>query len=319
MTPVFLSIVLFAADIALPGGPPVGMDFIAYDAATGRLWVPAGNTGNVDVIDTATRKITTIGGFATAASPRPGRPNMGPSSVTIGAGVVWIGNRGDNQVCSFDAKSLVKRACARLPSMPDALAYVAATHEVWVTTPSDHRLTILDVARSEPTIAMTVKLDGSPECYAVDEKRGIVYTNLEDKDVTIALDVKQRTILKTWPTTCGGDGPRGLAIDANRRRLFVACTDGAVTLDLEHDGKAVGRLKTGGGVDTIEYDPRGARLFVASPKDGTLTIARVAKNGALAAERVVQTSKGARNPAIDAHGVAYLSDSQAGRVLVIPP
>ena len=49
--------------IALPGGPPAGMDYLAYDAATGRVWVPAGNTGNVDVLDVATGKLTTLGRF----------------------------------------------------------------------------------------------------------------------------------------------------------------------------------------------------------------------------------------------------------------
>src|SRR3954469_14767646 len=137
---------LMSAAIALPGGPPVGMDYLAYDAATGRLWVPAGNTGNVDVVDVASGKITTIGGFATKPAVRAGRPNMGPSSATIGDGVVWVGNRGDDRVCAFDARTLQKGPCAGLPSMPDGLAWVGATHELWVTTPRDHTLTIVPVA-----------------------------------------------------------------------------------------------------------------------------------------------------------------------------
>jgi DNA-binding beta-propeller fold protein YncE len=310
---------IIAAAIALPGGPPAGMDYLAYDGATGRLWVPAGNTGNVDVIDTGNGKVTTIGGFATAPSPRPGRPPMGPSSATVGDGVVWIGNRGDNQVCSFDARSLAKRACLHLPSMPDGLAYVAATHEIWVTTPRDHSLTILDVARKEPTIAATLVLKGSPEGYAVDAQRGLFYTNLEDKDVTLAIDITKRLVTKQWPTTCGGDGPRGLAIDAARDHLFVACTDGAVTLDLARDGKAVGRLKTGGGVDNIDYLAGKQRLFVASPKAGTLTVAHVAKDGSLSVERVATTTMGARNAMVDAKGVAYVPDSAGGQLFIIRP
>lgn len=37
--------------VALPGGPPVTMDCLAYDAKTDQVWVPAGNTGNVDVLE----------------------------------------------------------------------------------------------------------------------------------------------------------------------------------------------------------------------------------------------------------------------------
>ncbi|MDB4983686.1 MAG: hypothetical protein JWM82_4438 [Myxococcales bacterium] len=310
---------LLASTIALPGGPPAGMDYLAYDVATGRLWVPAGNTGNVDVVDTTTGKLTPIGGFATAPSPRPGRPNMGPSSATVANGVVWIGNRGDNQVCSFDAKSLAKQTCVHLASMPDGLAYVATTREVWVTTPRDHTLTIIDVAGKAPKVVASLKVDGAPEGYAVDAARGLFYTNLEDKDVTLTVDVKQRAVTKTWPTTCGGDGPRGLSLDAANGHLFVACTDGAVTLDLAHDGKAVGRLKTGGGVDNIDFLAGKQLLFVASPRDGTLTIAHVTKTGALGVQSASPTAKGARNAVIDGKGVAYVPDSAGGTLIIVPP
>ena len=99
-----------AASIALPGSPPVGMDYLAYDAGTGRVWVPAGNTGNVDVVDVVTGKLTPLGGFATKLSSRPGRParQVGPSSVTVGDGAVWIGNRGDGCSCAPDRRSLAK-------------------------------------------------------------------------------------------------------------------------------------------------------------------------------------------------------------------
>jgi DNA-binding beta-propeller fold protein YncE len=317
--PIVLALVAAAAtsSIGLPGGPPVGMDYLAYDQHNGRVWVPAGNTGNVNVIDTATGKVSTVGGLATAPSPRPGRPNVGPSSATVGDGVVWVGNRADKQVCAFDGWTLGKRACVRLPSMPDGVAYVSSTHEVWVTTPRDGTITILDVAGKEPAVAATIKLEGSPEGYAVDAARGVFYTNLEDKDRTLAIDIKQRRVTSNWAAGCGGDGPRGLALDGARRLLFVACTDGAVALDLAHDGKPGGRLKTGAGVDNIDYLPGRNLLYVASGKDATLTVARVAAGGALTAAASAPTAKGARNPVVDANGTAYVADTAGGRIIVV--
>ena len=69
---------------------------------------------------------------------------VGPSSVTIGDGVVYVGNRADSSVCAFDARSLAKGACHKIDSMPDGLAYVAPRQEVWVTTPRDKSIRILD-------------------------------------------------------------------------------------------------------------------------------------------------------------------------------
>ena len=61
--------------LALPGAPPTGgvsMDYIAYDGQRHRVWVPAGNTGSVDVVDTASGTITRVEGFPTAEFERAG-------------------------------------------------------------------------------------------------------------------------------------------------------------------------------------------------------------------------------------------------------
>jgi DNA-binding beta-propeller fold protein YncE len=308
---------LLATSITLPGGPPVGMDYLAYDPVNGRVWVPAGNTGNVDVVDTATGKVTALGGFPTAPSPRPGRPNMGPSSATIGDGVAWVGNRADSKLCAFDLKTLEKRSCVQLSSMPDGLAYVPGPHELWATTPRDRSITIVGVTGKATDPPTTIRVDGSPEGYAVDAGHGLFYTNLEDKDRTIALDLKSHKQVASWSPGCGADGPRGLALDGTRRLLFVACTDGAVTLDLAHEGKVTGRVKTGAGVDNIDYHAGKRLLYIASGKDGALTIARVADGGALTVMAAVPTAKGARNPVVGASGTAYLADSPDGKLIVV--
>jgi DNA-binding beta-propeller fold protein YncE len=295
------------------------MDYLAYDPAHDRIWVPAGNTGNVDVVDVPTGKVSALGGFATAPPSRPGRPNRGPSSATVGDGVVWIGNRADNRVCAVDARTLQMGACVVLPSMPDGLAWVAATHELWATTPRDRTLTIVPVAGGKPGAPATIKLDGEPEGYAVDGARGIFYTNFEDKDRTLAIDVRTRKIVGTFAPGCGAEGPRGLALDGARDLLFVACTSGAAALDMAHGGRVASRLATGGGVDNIDYHPAKRLLYIASARDGTLTIARAGDAGALTVAASVATAKGARNPVVDAHGVAYVADSPDGKLIVVPP
>jgi DNA-binding beta-propeller fold protein YncE len=317
LTTLAALLALLADAIPLPGGPPVGMDYTAFDAAHGRIWVPAGNTGNVDVLDVATGKLTPLGGFRT--KPQIDRPPAGPSSVTVAGGTVWVGNRGDDKLCAFDARTLAEGACVQLPTMPDGLAYVAATGELWATTPRDGTLTIVDVKRKKPGAPASVKVDGSPEGYAVDGARGRFYTNLEDKDRTLAYDVKTRKVVASWQPECGPRGPRGLALDGPRGLLFVACTNGAVALDIAHDGKVAGRLQTGGGVDNIDYHAGKKLLYVASPRDGTLTIARVADGGALTVLATVPTAKGARNPVVDARGRAYVPDSPGGQLIVVEP
>src|SRR3954469_16162420 len=59
--------------IPLPGAASDGkvmMDFLAYDREHRRVWVPAGNTGRVDVIDVSNDHLTEVSGFPTAEVER---------------------------------------------------------------------------------------------------------------------------------------------------------------------------------------------------------------------------------------------------------
>ncbi len=306
--------------LALPGAPETGasMDYTAYDAIHHRVWVPAGNTGSVYVIDTTNDQATRIAGFQTAEVEMRGQKRtVGPSSATVGDGVVYIGNRADASVCAVDAVSLKIGGCAKLDSSPDGLAYVAATKEVWVTTPRDKSIVVLDAAAL--AVKAKLRLDGAPEGYAVDNQRGIFYTNLEDKDRTLTIDLRSRAVARTWMPNCGEKGPRGLALDGARNFLFVACTDHVVALDAGHDGKLLSQIDTGDGVDNIDYVEPRAELFAAAGRAGKLTIAHVDQKGALTPAAVVTTAVGARNAVATERGAAYLIDPQRGRVLAVGP
>jgi len=309
--------------VALPGAAPGGvfMDYIAYDAARHRVWIPAGNTGSVAVIDAKTDSVTPVTGFPTTEVERGGRKRtVGPSSASVGEGVVFVGNRGDSSVCGIGAVSLVKGACLTLDSMPDGVAYVAATKEVWVTTPRDKSIRILDASKPGALTAKAkVAFDGEPEGYAVDNARGTFFTNLEDKDRTLAIDVRSRKTVKTWLPQCGEDGPKGLALEAGNDFLVVACSDHVEVLDAGHDGQILSKLDTGAGVDNIDYVASRRELFAAASAAARLTIARLDAQGHLTAAASVDTAKGARNAVATEAGVAYLTDSPEGKVLVVRP
>jgi len=66
----------------------VTLDYFAWDSASGRLWVPAGNQASVIVLDRDGAIAGTIPGFPTAEFELRGRKGrLGPSSVALGRGV----------------------------------------------------------------------------------------------------------------------------------------------------------------------------------------------------------------------------------------
>ena len=305
--------------IALPGSGPDGvmMDYLAFDARTNSVWVPAGNTGKVDVIDAATGTVSKIEGFATKEmKSKRGKHTVGPSAVTLGPpGTVYIGSRGDSSICAVDEKALKKGTCGTLDAMPDGIAYVAATNEVWVTTPRDKSMRVLDGT----TLAQKARLpyDGEPEGFAVDAARGWFFTNLEDKDETLAIDVKTRKVVATWHPSCGEDGPHGLRFSDVDARLIVACSAEVHVLD--KTGAIVGTVAVGDGVDDLDIDTATHTVYAGGGKAGSLSIVDMDATGALKLRAKVDTAPGARNGVVAANGAVYLSHGQGSELVVIAP
>jgi DNA-binding beta-propeller fold protein YncE len=299
----------------------VSMDYIAYDPGTNSVWVPGGNTGAVDVVDAATSKVRQIPSFPTKEVDfRGGKRTLGPTAVSIGEGEVYIGNRGDSSVCSFNSGSLTRGACAHLDSTPDAVVFVAPTKEVWVTTPGDKSIRVLDAKTMEQKAKLT--FEGNPEGFAVDAMHGRFYTNLEDKDRSLAIDLKTQKTIANWNPSCGTDGPHGLGVDPKAGLLFVACSTLVEVLDAGHDGAILSKVDTGDGVDDIYYSPATHLLYVGAAKAAKLTVARADDKGHLSVVAQVPTREGARNGVLDKNGNLYLAHSAIAKfssLLVVSP
>ena len=320
--------------LLLPGANGLVMlDYFAYDRTTGSLWVPAANTGSVDVIDTATDRINRATGFTVADIQIKGKlRSVGPSSIAIGDGVAYVGSRADSKICVVDLRSLKRRGCfafappsAGLAAAPDGLIYIAATKELWATSgappigvpAADRSVQILSAsppAQLKPV--GKIPLSGSAEGYAVDNIHGRFYTNLEETGQTVAIDVRKRAVLSTW-RSC--DDPSGIAVDSKRGFVFVACGDHVIVLDTGHDGRVTGSISTGAGVDNIDYSEDGGLLYVAAAEAAQLTIARVDDNGVPSQIAVVKTTKGTRSVVAASHRSAYLIDPLGGRMLKVQP
>ncbi len=300
---------------------PAALDFIFFEPGRARVWIPGGSTGNVDVLDGATGALVRIPGFKTEEREAHGKKRVvGPSSGSIGEKFAYIGNRAGRQICAVELATLQRAPCIELPSAPDGVEYVASARELWVTLPKDDTIAILD-ASSSPELRPkdTIKLDGAPECYALDERHGTFFTNLEDKDRTLVIDVKTRKTVATWAPGCGAEGPRGIAFDVSDEFVIVACTDHVQVLDAAHGGTPLGKFDTGAGLDAIDYVEETHLLYAAAGKAQRLSVVRVSKDGQLTLAAQGSTSEGARNAVADARGNVYVADTQQARLLVFHP
>ncbi len=150
----------------------------------------------------------------------------------------------------------------------------------------------------------------------MNESRGLFFTNLEDKNRTLVIDIKTHAVKSNWAAGCGNDGPRGIAVDSARQFVFVACTSNVQILDGGHDGSPLGKLDTGAGVDNIDYLDSTHTLYVAASKAAKLTVARVDDKGQPSVVATATTLEGARNGVADANGNIYVAEPMGARLMV---
>lgn len=314
--------------IALPGASgAVALDYFAYDPATGKLWVPASNLGSVVAIDEKDGCVSQLSGFNTGEIERRGRKiTLGPTAASVGDGVVYIGNRGDATLCVIDAKKMERGECVPASPdhsiMPDGVVYVAATKELWISTrpapganPDGAKsLHVFDASDPRHLKWKTkILLEGLGEGYAVDNGRGIFYTNIEGPGATVAIDVRTKKIVSKWNP--GSTEVGGVALDAGRGFLFVACGDHVANLDVAHDGKILDSIQTGAGLDNIDYSAEKKILYAAAGEAAILTIAEVSDDGKFHLKAAVPTVKGARTVVAGKNEIAYVIDPAEARIL----
>lgn len=235
-----------------------------------------------------------------------------------GRNLLFVTDRSSLELDVLDAKSRKIVSRAKLASSPDYVRFVEPTGEIWVTQPDKDRIEVFRApagSNRRPEHARFIPVPSGPESLVIDKVRGRAYCNLWT-GMTVALDLKSQAIAERWSNGC--EGSRGLALDEQRGWLFVGCAEGrAVVLDLGQKGREIGSVKSGDGVDIIDYDSRLGHLYFPGAKSATMAIIGVAKNGTLSVLGTVPTAPAAHCVVSDQQGTAYVCDPKRGSLLPI--
>jgi outer membrane protein assembly factor BamB len=297
------------------GAAGIGFDDLRYASALGRVVVPAGGAAAIVLVEPGSWKLTRIGGLGTVKDFGGGHDD-GITSADEGRGFLFAADRSAQRLLVVDPKDGTVAASANLAGSPDYVRFVQPTGEVWVTQPDKERIEIFRLEGNPPRPVHEdfLEVPGGPESLVVDVARGLAYTNLW-KSTTVALNVRNRAARAKWANGC--EGSRGIALDAERGFVFVGCAEGAgVALDAR-TGKMLGRLKTGKGIDIIDYSPGLRHLYLPGGKSATMGIVSVSAAGGLELLAEVPTAAGGHCVVADDSGHAYVCDPQGGRILVV--
>jgi DNA-binding beta-propeller fold protein YncE len=261
-----------------------GFDYITVDATSHRLYVP--RSTHTMVIDADSGKTV-----ADIAGQKHNHgvvvvPELARGFISDGAGSIVI----------FDLRTNAVLGTVAAKEDADGIIYDKSTGLVLVAC-GDAGVLVTLKADADPkamVIDAPIELGGKPEYLAADGA-GKVYVNLEDKDQVAVVDLKARKVLAHWPVAPGGS-PVGLSIDAEKHTLFIGCRKPPKMIVMgTDDGKVIGDLPIGVGVDATRWD--GHQAF-ASTREGKVSIAEE-KGGKWETAQTVMTGLGTKTMDID--------------------
>ena len=183
---------------------------VAVDEATDTIYVANSVGSDVEVIDGATNSITT--GISTGQGTRPVAVAVDPASDTA-----WVAGLGGQLWAINGASNSIVQTTA-LASDPDALAVNASTDTVYIASPQQGTVSVIDGA----TGTVTATISSLPAVYGltVDPSSGLVYAAAlrTGLGTTSVIDESTNSVLDTIPR-----GGISVAADSATGKVYVAC------------------------------------------------------------------------------------------------
>jgi DNA-binding beta-propeller fold protein YncE len=240
------------ADVPLPG-PPVRFDHQSFDLSKNRLYITHMGAGTVVVFDVQQRRaVRTIGGLPGATGVRA-VPSLGRVYVSVTDG---------HHVAVIDEASYGIVARVGEIDAPDAIGFAPEQAKLYVSDRSGGGELVLDGRTNR--VVRRLDLGGVTGDALFDPGSRCMLIAVQSTNQLAVIDPASDRVLGRFPLA-GATRPHALAIDAVRRRAFVAD---------EHEGRllivdlktmaVIGTADVGDDPDVVAFDPLWRRLYVAS-------------------------------------------------------
>jgi YVTN family beta-propeller protein len=277
-------------------------DYLTVDESARRLYVSHGT--QVEVLDLDSGAIVGkientqgVHGIAIA-------PNLGRGFVSDGQ---------SSTVTIFDLKTLKMIAEVPTGKKPDAIIYDPATSRVFAFNGGSNSATVIEA--KDGKAAGTIDLGGGPE-FAAADGNGYVYDNLEDESLVLKINSRTLKVEQRWPTApCAS--PSSMAIDRDKRRLFLGCRSKVMAVMNADTGQVITTHPIGDHVDATAFDAE-TRLIFNSNGEGTVTVIRQDSADKYSIVETVKTLPRAKTSALDpkTHRL-FLSTAESGQFEVL--
>jgi DNA-binding beta-propeller fold protein YncE len=216
----------------------------------------------------------------------------------------FISDGRDGTITIFDLETLKVQGTAAAGKNPDAIIYDPVSKRVFAFNGTSKDATAIDAKTA--TVVGTIPLGGKPE-FAVADKKGRVFVNIEDTSEIVRLDPSKLAVESRW-SIAPGQEPSGLAMDRKHQRLFSVCSNKLMVVVNAENGRVVTTVPIGAGTDAAAFDPETGFAF-SSNGEGTMTVVHEDSRDKFTVIDTVPTKARARTMALDAktHNVYTVS------------
>jgi hypothetical protein len=312
-----------AAPVPMPGGSGgIGFDDLRFSTTLSMLLVPAGRTGNLDLVDPSSEAVSSVGGFSSEAT-YSGDDSFGVTSADEGNAIVYAVDRTSKTLAVIDPQTRTIASRATLAATPGYVRYVAPTNEVWVTEPSMQQIevfTLGSTASTAPVHAASIAVGSGPESLAIyipvsaPDAGKHAYAFTHATTAVVQIDVVARSVTASWPNGCATS--KGIAVDSSNGWVMSACEEGMVVV-LSTQGATLGTVTVGAGVDQIAYDPLSTRLYVPGPAASAMSVVSLSAVGSPKVLGSVDTPNDTHCAVTNGGGSVFVCAPSAGALLFI--
>jgi DNA-binding beta-propeller fold protein YncE len=277
--------------IDLPGSP----GFNEVTMANGQVVISRPGTNTIEIFSPVKRRV--IARISQISDPRG-------MAVDDEGGTLYVALAGNSSIAAVDTRSWKVEKIIPVQHRPDRLLWVPQTKSLYATSVLDRTLSIIDLSTSaEKTV---LELNALPQDLAYDAARRAVLISLQDLKQIAVIGGDNKIVNRI---NLMASEPTGLALDEERRRLYVAVRYAVLALNAD-TGAELARIPAPGGIDALVLDP-GGNLLYAAAGDGSVLAIDLNRN---AVDHELPTDVKGYSIAYDpAHKMLFLPGGREGR------
>ncbi len=272
------------------------IDHMAIDLGRDRLFVAERGNNSVDVVDLragrVVKRLTGLhspqgvayakaGDLVLVSNADDGTVRLFHAGSLTSAGTIRLGDDADNMrvdprngsvvvgygaggLAIIDAVKRAKVAAIPLPAHPEAFEIDLTTDIAYVNVPSARQIDVIDLARRRKVATWTGWPARNNFPILLDAASGLLASLFWNPPIMAFLDRATGKLTAELPICGDADD---VFFDQRRRRIYVSCGDGEITVFQRHARVYQGLppVRTSPGARTSLFVPDLDRLFVAAP------------------------------------------------------